>query len=95
MSELSEEDERLLASLEAEGLLSKGLAKRVRAALRVGDAVGKVRMKVSVMIALLITASVLAAVHTASPFEWLKTLSSCLIAVCLVCALGTLISLSV
>jgi hypothetical protein len=94
MSELSDEDEQLLASLEAEGLLSKGLAKRVRAGLRVANAAGAVRTRVTAMIALLVLASVLAAVQTAAPFDWLKVLCGCLIATCLVCALGTLISLA-
>lgn len=90
--DLTDEDLKLLQSLEDEGLLSKNVASRVRTALRIANVAGKNRTRASIIVGLVVLACCLASAAVAAPFDFLKVLCGTLTAACLAFAIGTAIA---
>ena len=74
MEDLSDEDLRLLQSLEDEGVLSRGVAWKVRAALRISNIAGKRRTWAVITIACLLSVCGLVSAAFAAPWNWLIAL---------------------
>jgi protein-S-isoprenylcysteine O-methyltransferase Ste14 len=83
MENLSDEEVRLLQSLEDEGLLSKNVVARTQVALRIANAAEKKRVKSVTIVVLILALCGLVSAAIGSSEPWLTTLCFMLAAACL------------
>lgn len=93
MPEFSEEEAKLLESLEQEGLLSKDVASRVRWAMRIANAAGRKRFGFFCTACFLVMTAILWSGATAAwNIDWLRVLLFSLSPVTIIFAIITFVS---